>query len=288
MSGGTPAGSYPIHASYGGTSSFSASSDASATLTILKATPTITWINPADITQGTALGPTQLNATANIPGAFKYTPASGTVLLLGPAQLLAVNFTPTDATDYNAASSFAKINVTAVALSPLTITASNATRQYGQTTPPLNNVTYTGFATGDTPASLTGTLTCTSSAKSSSPVDIPHHLLWLEFHKIQNHFCSRHSQRYESTAHHHRRQHLARVRPTKSSPHRLVLHIRERRQPRLPRRFSYLLHFRHFNKLRRRQSLSRHLLRRHLAQLRNHLHPRFTHHHQSHAHHYLE
>ena len=65
--GGTPAGSYPIQASYHGTSSFTASNDASATLTILKATPTITWINPADITQGTALGPIQLNATASVP-----------------------------------------------------------------------------------------------------------------------------------------------------------------------------------------------------------------------------
>lgn len=70
LPGGTPAGSYPIQASYHGTSSFTASSDASATLTILKATPTITWINPADITQGTALGPIQLNATASVPGTF--------------------------------------------------------------------------------------------------------------------------------------------------------------------------------------------------------------------------
>jgi hypothetical protein len=170
LPGGTPAGSYPIQASYHGTSSFTASSDASATLIISKAQPTITWINPADITQGTALGPNQLNATANVPGAFKYTPASGTVLLVGPAQLLSVNFTPIDATDYNATSSSAKINVTAFALPPLTITSKNATLQYGQTTPSLNNVTYTGFATGDTPASLTGTLTCISSAKSSSPV----------------------------------------------------------------------------------------------------------------------
>ena len=92
------------------------------------------------------------------------------MLLSGSAQLLSVNFTPTDATDYTAASFSTKINVTGAALLPLTITASNANQQYGQTTPPLNSVTYTGFAKGDGPASLTGSLLCITSAKSSSPV----------------------------------------------------------------------------------------------------------------------
>src|SRR5262249_59058822 len=32
--------------------------------------PTITWSNPAPITYGTPLGPTQLNATADVPGMF--------------------------------------------------------------------------------------------------------------------------------------------------------------------------------------------------------------------------
>jgi hypothetical protein len=168
--GGTPAGSYSIQASYGGTSSFTASSDASATLNITKAAPAITWINPADITQGTALGPIQLNATANVPGTFVYTPPSGTVLLAGPAQLLSVSFTPTDLAGYNGASASVRINVAPAALLPLTIAASNVTQQYGQSSPPLNNVTYTGFASGDGPASLTGALLCTTSAKSSSPV----------------------------------------------------------------------------------------------------------------------
>jgi len=55
-------------------------------------------------------------------------------------------------------------------LGSLTITANNATQQYGQPTPPLNNATYAGFVNGDTPASLTGTLTCTTTATQSSPV----------------------------------------------------------------------------------------------------------------------
>ena len=47
------------------------------TLTVLKATPVITWANPADITYGTALSATQLNATATVPGSFTYTPPRG-------------------------------------------------------------------------------------------------------------------------------------------------------------------------------------------------------------------
>jgi PKD domain-containing protein len=74
---------------------------ATNTITINKATPTITWGNPADITYGMALGATQLNATASVPGSFVYSPAGGTVLNAGAAQTLSVAFTPTDTTNYN-------------------------------------------------------------------------------------------------------------------------------------------------------------------------------------------
>jgi hypothetical protein len=67
-----------------------------------KATPTITWATPSAITYGTALSPTQLNATASVPGTFVYSPVSGTVLGAG-SQTLSVTFTPTDTTDYNTA-----------------------------------------------------------------------------------------------------------------------------------------------------------------------------------------
>src|SRR3989442_11601329 len=50
------------------------------TISVLKGTPTITWSNPADITYPTALGATQLNATASVPGTLIYTPAATTVL----------------------------------------------------------------------------------------------------------------------------------------------------------------------------------------------------------------
>ena len=58
--------------------------------------------HPADIIYGTALGATQLNATANVAGTFIYTPAAGTVLNAG-SHTLSVTFTPTDAANYNGA-----------------------------------------------------------------------------------------------------------------------------------------------------------------------------------------
>src|SRR5205823_3365279 len=43
-------------------------------INVLKATPVLTWATPADITYGTALSATQLNATASVAGTFVYTP----------------------------------------------------------------------------------------------------------------------------------------------------------------------------------------------------------------------
>ena len=66
-------------------------------------TPVITWATPAAITQGTALGGTQLNASAGVPGSVVYTPPAGTVLAAG-THTLSVTFTPTNATLYTTAS----------------------------------------------------------------------------------------------------------------------------------------------------------------------------------------
>jgi len=87
---------------------------ATVTLTVNKATPTITWATPSPITYGTALSSTQLNATASVPGTFVYSPLSGTVLGAG-SQTLSVTFTPTDTTDYNAATATVMLVVTGAA-----------------------------------------------------------------------------------------------------------------------------------------------------------------------------
>ena len=76
-----------------------ATAQASATLTVNKATPAITWPTPAAISYGTPLGAAQLNARALVPGSFVYTPGPGTVLTSG-TQTLTVTFTPTNSADY--------------------------------------------------------------------------------------------------------------------------------------------------------------------------------------------
>jgi hypothetical protein len=75
------------------------------------ATPVITWTNPADILDGAPLSSTQLNAIANVPGTFVYTPPAGTVLPVGQQQLLGVYFSPTDTTNYNTVGASVNINV---------------------------------------------------------------------------------------------------------------------------------------------------------------------------------
>jgi hypothetical protein len=74
------------------------------------ATSAITWTAPSAITYGTALSATQLDATSTLPGTFAYSPATGTVLTAG-AHTLSVTFTPTDVTDYKAATDTVSIQV---------------------------------------------------------------------------------------------------------------------------------------------------------------------------------
>ena len=80
-------------------------------LKVNKATPVITWATPASVKEGTELSETQLNATADVPGTFEYTPAAGTKLTAG-TQTLTANFTPTDTANYNTAKKSVKITVT--------------------------------------------------------------------------------------------------------------------------------------------------------------------------------
>jgi hypothetical protein len=65
-------------------------------------TPVITWPTPSPISYGTPLSATQLDATADVPGAFTYSPVLGTQLPLG-TQTLKVTFTPNDTTLYTTA-----------------------------------------------------------------------------------------------------------------------------------------------------------------------------------------
>ncbi len=108
----TPAGTSPASAVVSPTSL-----SASTQITITAANsptadnvPAITWTAPAAISYGTALGSTQLNATANVAGTFAYTPAAGTVLKAGKQTISAV-FTPTDTKTYSAATASVQLTV---------------------------------------------------------------------------------------------------------------------------------------------------------------------------------
>ncbi len=125
-------GDCTITANQQGNVNYLAAAQVTQTFTVGKATPTITWSNPAGITYGTALSATQLNATPSVAGSLVYTPALGTVLNAGNGQTLHVAFTPTDADNYNAASKDVTINV---ARAPLNITVDPKSTQYSDPLP---------------------------------------------------------------------------------------------------------------------------------------------------------
>ncbi|MBL7872716.1 MAG: gliding motility-associated C-terminal domain-containing protein, partial [Cyclobacteriaceae bacterium] len=136
-------------------------------INVIKATPLITWANPADISYGVVLSSSQLNATANVPGTFTYTPALGTLLNAGTNQTLSVNFTPTNTANYNTVSGVtAQLTVKKV---NLTAKAENKTRIYGLANPPLT-ISYAGFVNGEIENVLDTKPTISTVANASTPV----------------------------------------------------------------------------------------------------------------------
>jgi hypothetical protein len=132
-------------------------------ITVGKATPTVTWNGPADITYGTALSATQLNATASVLGTFAYTPAAGIVLNAG-GQSLSVTFTPADATNYASATATAPLTVTPAAAG---ITVTGGQFVYNTVPHPA-----TGTATGGGGASVAGSFSFTYvPGGSAAPVN---------------------------------------------------------------------------------------------------------------------
>jgi RHS repeat-associated protein len=120
--------SHNITATYNSSNGYSSESSQPLVETITQAAPVITWAAPAAITYGTALSSTQLNATANVPGTFSYSPASGTVLTAG-SKTLSVTFTPTDTTDYTTATK--SVSLTVNQATPVITWAAPAAITYG-------------------------------------------------------------------------------------------------------------------------------------------------------------
>ncbi len=135
-------------------------------LTVNKATPTLTWATPSVITYGTALSATQLNATASAAGTITYSPASGTTPSAG-TQTLTATFTPTDTVNYNTATGTVSLTVnkatsTITWATPSTITYGTAlsATQLNATASVAGNFAYSP-ASGTTPSAGTQTLTAT-------------------------------------------------------------------------------------------------------------------------------
>jgi uncharacterized repeat protein (TIGR03803 family) len=80
-------------------------------LLLIKSVPSINWGNPIEITYGTTLSSTQLNATSSITGTFIYTPPIGTRLNAGTDQTLSLLFTPADIVNYEPVTKQVIINV---------------------------------------------------------------------------------------------------------------------------------------------------------------------------------
>jgi hypothetical protein len=151
-----PAGSHAITARYLGSSpEYSPSTSATASQEVQKATPTVTWTTPSAIVYGTPLSSTQLDASADVPGTFTYTPAAETTLDAGNDQALAAVFTPDDSADYNTVTTGTTLTITQA---PLTITADDATKTSG-TTRTFSSTAFTvsGLVNGDTVTGVTET-----------------------------------------------------------------------------------------------------------------------------------
>ncbi|MGN6341913.1 MAG: beta strand repeat-containing protein [Ginsengibacter sp.] len=157
------AGSTTITASQAGNDNYNAATNVDQTLTVNKAEQTITWANPADITYGTLLSGTQLNAVVtgvtggSATGTVTYTPAAGILLNAGSGQILHVDVAATD--NYNAASKEVSINVNKA---EQTITWANpADITYGTL---LSGTQLNAVVTGITGGSATGAVTYTPAA----------------------------------------------------------------------------------------------------------------------------
>jgi len=106
----TGAGSITVQASQSGNAAYSAATPVMQTFNVTPAATSVSWSASSPITYGTALSATQLDATANVPGTFVYSPPAGTVLNAG-SQTLSVTFTPTDGTDYSSSNGSVTLQV---------------------------------------------------------------------------------------------------------------------------------------------------------------------------------
>lgn len=152
---GLTAGVHQIVAGYPLQNTGFADSTANGTLTVTKATPTVSWAAPAAIVAGVPLSSLQLNATASVAGSYVYSPAPGTVLPAGNNQSLSVSFVPADTTDYSSGSAATSINVlapsTAVYVAPSSFNFNNQSQGIASS---VQSIAL--FNTGTSPITVSG------------------------------------------------------------------------------------------------------------------------------------
>jgi hypothetical protein len=163
-------GADSIVAGYSGNPNYNGSQSAPVVSTVAKATPVISWAAPPPIELGIALSSTQLNATANVPGTFVYSPAIGASPVAGSATLSVV-FTPTDTTDYKTATATVTLSVASFALSEngaatQTVTA-GAAATFNLTVSPVGSTTLLD------PVTLTVAGLPAGATATFSPATIP-------------------------------------------------------------------------------------------------------------------
>jgi RHS repeat-associated protein len=167
-----PAGTQSISAAFTPTDTADYSTaTTTATLTVNQATPVITWATPTAVPSGTALSAAQLDATANVPGSFVYTPVSGTILAAG-TQTLSATFTPTDATDYSTAAATVVLTVNNLPVS-VTVSPTTASLNAGQTQQFTATVSNTSNTTVMWSISPVGAGSISATGLYTAPVTIP-------------------------------------------------------------------------------------------------------------------
>jgi hypothetical protein len=160
---------YAITAYYNGTSSL-ATSSGSTNLTVTPAPLTVTANNATKV-YGQA-NPTFSVSYSGFVNGDTVASLGGTLGLSTPANAAGpvgtYAITPSGLTSSNYTINFAN-GTLAITAAPLSVTANNATKVYGQLNP-VFTVSYSGFVNGDTASSLGGTLSFSTPATASSSV----------------------------------------------------------------------------------------------------------------------
>ena len=133
-------------------------------LTVTQAAPVISWSTPENIVYGTVLSASELSAVASTQGELVYEPDVGTLLDAGDHGL-SVSFTPSDAVNFEGATSSRTVSVQKA---PLSIKVKDAVRAFSKPNPSFE-IVYEGFVSGEGADVLTTQPGASVTATTASP-----------------------------------------------------------------------------------------------------------------------